>query len=196
MILDTDVNDYDQLFEIAKDAIRCGVDIIQLRDKQGTTNSILKFSQKIIKLTQGRIPYIINDRADLVKMSGAVGVHLGQEDVSIKMARKMVGPQAIIGASCQTWARVQNAQREGADYIGFGSVFKTETKPERNPMNLKLLQKIANEVEVPVFAIGGINLENIFQVKLMGVSRVAVCRAICEAKNRREVIKSFKKALS
>ena len=196
LILDRQVNTYDELFEIAKKSISAGADMIQLRDKLGSAKDILEFSRRISKLTKGRILFIVNDRVELALLSGASGVHVGQEDIPLKWARQILGPKAIIGVSCQTLAHAQRAAREGADYIGFGSVFKTLTKPQRSPMDLDSLKKIYNTIKIPVFAIGGINLKNISQIKAMGVNRAAVCRSVCLAKDIKQATKSFKKILS
>ena len=123
LILDAQVNSYGQLLDILKRSIRCGVDIVQLRDKAGSAREILKFSEKALKIVGDKMPFMINDRVDLAIMAGAAGVHLGQEDIPIAFARKMLGKKRIIGASCQTLEHARSAQREGADYIGFGSVF-------------------------------------------------------------------------
>jgi len=196
LILDAQVCSYDALFDIAKQAITYGVDMIQLRDKNGTANNILKFSKSVLALTKHKIPYIINDRLDLALIARADGVHLGQDDISIDVARRMMGKRAIIGVSCQTLAHAKEAQQKGADYLGFGSVFKTLTKPQRNPMDLNLLTKVSRAIKIPVFAIGGINLTNVSMLVQQGVNRVAVCRSICESRDIRKSIEAFKSALS
>ena len=128
--------------------------------------------------------------------AGADGVHLGQDDVPIKDARRMLGARAAIGVSCQSYEHARQAQSEGADYIGFGSVFKTLTKPERNPMNLDLLKKIVREIFIPVFAIGGVTLENIPALRAIGVRHFAVCRAVCTARSIREAVNDIKREIS
>ena len=181
LVLDTDVGDYDRLFFVAREAFKNGIDIIQLRDKTGLAKDILTFADKLRDVLKGKIPFIINDRVDVAIAAKADGVHLGQDDLSLKFARRMMGRRAIIGASCQTLAQARAAQREGADYIGFGSAFKTLTKPERQPMDLKLLAQVASSLRIPVFAIGGIHAGNIHLIKGAGAKRIAVCRAICDA---------------
>jgi thiamine-phosphate diphosphorylase len=196
LILDRQVNSYTELFRVAQKAIIAGVDVLQLRDKTGTAREILSFSEGILKLTRKKVLYVINDRVDLAIISGASGVHLGQEDISVAAARKMVGPEALIGVSCQTYARVQKARKDGADYIGFGSVFKTLTKPDRHAMDSELLRKIIPEARVPLFAIGGITLENIGGLRGLGVDRVAVCRAVCQARDVGQAVRQFKALLA
>ena len=196
LILDRQVNSYEKLFEIAQRTIPVGVDIIQLRDKNGSAKEILNFSKRILKLNKNRVPYIINDRIDVAIASRAHGVHLGQNDIPLKIARKMIGKKAFIGVSCQTLQHAQKAMEEGADYIGFGSVYKTLTKPGRNPMNIQLLEKVVRNIQIPVFAIGGIDLKNLPRLNALGVDRIAVCRAVCRAKNMERVVKNFKSFLS
>ena len=195
VILDTQVNDYTRLFEVAKTAIKNGVGIIQLRDKYGVAEDILRFSEKVLRIKGDRTLYIINDRLDLAKISGADGVHLGQEDVPVNQARTFLGKNVFIGTSCQTFAHVLKAQRLGADYIGFGSVFKTQTKPDRKPMDHKLLEKVMKHCSVPVFAIGGMTLDRYRQIKHLGVERIAVCRAVCEARDVSRAVKNFNDVL-
>lgn len=196
LILDRQVNDDGRLFEIARESIRHGVDIVQLRDKFGTARDTLRCFKGILRAVNGRVPIIMNDRVDLAIAAGADGVHLGQDDVPIKDARRMLGARAVIGVSCQSYEHARQAQSEGADYIGFGSVFKTLTKPERNPMNLDLLKKIVREIFIPVFAIGGVTLENIPALRAVGVRHFAVCRAVCTARNIREATNDIKKEIS
>ena len=196
LILDREVNSYDELFDIVKKSVPAGVDVIQLRDKYGTAKNILDFSKRIKKIIRNRALYIINDRMDLALAGQADGVHLGQDDCPIPVARRLLGKKFIIGASCQTPEHARAAQKEGADYIGFGSIFKTLTKPHRFPMDLKLFARVHRMIKIPIFPIGGINLDNIHQLRAMGVGRVAVCRAIGEAKDVAKATKNFGKILS
>ena len=194
LILDTQVNSYPELLDILKKSIRGGVDIVQLRDKAGSAKDILAFSKKAKKIIGNKVPYIINDRVDLAVVADASGVHLGQNDIPFEHARRIMGKRAIIGISCQNLQHARKAQREGADYIGFGSVFKTKTKPGRSPMDVEYLKKVVREIKVPVFAIGGIAQDNIGLLRQMGVERVAVCREICLAKDvsrMTQILKQF-----
>ena len=195
LILDAQVNSHSELLDILKKSVQGGVDIVQLRDKCGSARDILDFSRKALKITAGKVPYIINDRVDLAIMADADGVHLGQEDIPIALARRMMKPDAIIGVSCQTLAQAKAAQNDGADYIGFGSVFKTQTKPGRSAMDLKLLASVARKVSIPMFAIGGISRANIETLLPLGVSRVAICRDICESKDVKNAVQETKKIL-
>lgn len=194
LILDAQVNSHHQLLDILKRSLCGGVDIVQLRDKSGNAKDILSFSKEALRIIGDKVPFIINDRVDLAIMTDASGVHLGQEDIPLAWARKMLGTRKIIGVSCQTLEHARRAQKEGADYIGFGSVFQTQTKPGRRAMDLELLKKVVRQIKVPVFAIGGITLGNIGLLQKIGVERVAVCREICLARNVSEMTQILKQA--
>ena len=196
LILDTQVKDYETLLETAKKAVLSGVRVIQLRDKFGEAKDSLKFSRKILGWARGRIVYIVNDRVDIAKACGASGVHVGQDDLPVVDARKILGRRAVIGVSCQNWDHAQKAQGQGADYIGFGSVFKTLTKPDRKPMDQKMLKKVLSGIKIPVFAIGGINSENMLPLRTLGVQRFAACRAILEARDTYLAVNEFHRMIN
>jgi thiamine-phosphate pyrophosphorylase len=193
LILDAQVLDYGDLLRVLKDTVRYGVDIVQLRDKKGSAKEILNFCGQILKVTRHQIPFIVNDRVDLALLSGADGVHVGQEDISCLQARHMMGARKIIGVSCQSLASALDAQRQGADYIGFGAVFKTQTKPDCKVMDLTLLRKMVKQVKIPLFPIGGISRGNIGRLIPLGVTRAAVCRDILLADNAGEAVREFKR---
>jgi thiamine-phosphate pyrophosphorylase len=195
LILDAQVLDYARLLSVLKETVRFGIDIVQLRDKFGCASDILSFTRHALKITRHQIPFILNDRVDLAILSGADGVHLGQDDIPILDARRLLKSNAIIGCSCQTQAHIKKAQIQGVDYIGFGSIFKTLTKPERNPMNLKMLQQIHSVAHVPLFPIGGISRKNVNVLTDLGFSRAAVCRDILLAKNPGKAVEEFKNVL-
>ena len=192
LILDAQVLKHDALLDVLKDSVRGPVDIVQLRDKNGSVKNILDFCHQALKITKHKIPFIVNDRADIARISGADGLHIGQEDLNYSQAREILGRGKIIGVSCQTLRQARVAEVFGADYIGFGSIFQTETKPDRQPMDLDLLQKALKKVKVPIFPIGGISRENIGRLIPLGVTRVAVCRDILLAKDPGLAVKEFK----
>jgi len=196
LILDRKVLPYDKLFEIARKSLKAGIDIMQLRDKSGPPDEVLMFAKKLVRLTHGKIPLIVNDNVDLALEAKASGVHLGQDDMPINEARKAMGKHVLIGISCQTIEQALEAQRHGADYIGFGSVYKTLTKPERSPMDLNYLQSVVKRITIPVFAIGGIDLNNVETLNKLGIKRIAVCRAIIKAKDIKRRVRDFKRLIS
>jgi thiamine-phosphate pyrophosphorylase len=192
LILDTQVLAYGPLLQVLKDSVRGGVDIVQLRDKKGSAKEILDFCRKVLKITRHQIPFIVNDRADLAFFSGADGLHVGQDDLDCRQARKILGPGKIVGVSCQNLQQAAAAQALGADYIGFGSVFETQTKPGRQAMDLSLLRDVIKKIEAPVFPIGGISRRNISRLVPLGVRRAAVCRDILLAKKPAEAARELK----
>jgi thiamine-phosphate pyrophosphorylase len=196
LILDTQVLDHGSLLQVLKDSVRGGIDIVQLRDKKGSAKEILDFCRKALKITKHKILFIVNDRADLGFLSGADGLHVGQEDLDCLQARKMMGQGKIIGVSCQTLPQALKAQAQGADYIGFGSVFETKTKPGRQPMDLDLLKKVIAQIKIPVFPIGGISRRNISQLIPLGVRRAALCRDILLAKDAVKAVRELKRSIS
>lgn len=195
LILDAEVLSYTQLLARLKPAVRAGVDIVQLRSKKGSAKDILDFCRRIKKLVSGKALFIVNDRIDLALLSGADGVHLGQEDVPYAQARNLMGKKAVIGVSCQSLEHARKAQEEGADYIGFGSIFKTKTKPGRQPMDPKVLAKVIKEIKIPVFPIGGIGQKNLSRLTRLGVKRAAVCRDILLARDVVKTVGSLKDIL-
>jgi len=194
LILDTEVLDHSELLQVLKDSVRGGIDIVQLRDKKGSTKDILDLCRKVLRITKHKIPFIVNDRADLALAADADGLHVGQEDLDYTLARKIMGQDKIIGVSCQTLRQASLADVLGADYIGFGSVFQTKTKPGRQAMDLELLKKVIKRINVPVFPIGGISRSNIDQLIPLGVTKVAVCRDILLAKNAVQAVRELKRA--
>ncbi len=195
LILDAAVLDHAALLRVLKESVRFGIDIVQLRDKFGSAKNILAFCRQALRVSRHQVTFIVNDRVDVAKIAGADGVHLGQDDIDCREARMMLGSKAIIGVSCQNMAQARQAQRSGADYIGFGSVFKTQTKPERNPMDLKLLREVLLTIKVPVFPIGGITRGNIEILHQAGAARAAVCRDILLANDVGGAIAEFREKL-
>lgn len=196
VILDTAVNAPAELIAVAESCAGAGVDVLQLRDKAGNARETLELAVRLRQTIRGRALYIVNDRVDIALAAEAGGVHLGQDDFPVAAARTILGPGAVIGVSCQNFEHARKAAADGADYIGFGSVFKTLTKPDRRPMDLSLLEKVCREVEIPVFAIGGIRLDNIAPLRDRGVSRFAVCRDVCLADDPGRAARKYKETIS
>lgn len=181
VVLDTAVFGFTKLFNILKQTVAAGTLIVQLRSKDAATKEIITFLKKARTVTKNKALLIVNDWPQLVTASGGDGVHLGQDDLTLKEARVILGADKLIGISCQTLLQAKQAQKDGADYIGFGSVFKTQTKPDRQGLELKVITKISREINIPVFFIGGITLTNVQQVIKSGGKRIAVTRAVCKA---------------
>lgn len=191
-VLDAGVLSYDQLFDVLRCSADAGVDVFQIRDKDGADQDIAAFTRKCMAHLSGEKLFIVNDRINVALEAGADGVHIGQEDDAFEAVCDRGGEDFMIGVSCQSLAHAREAQRKGADYIGFGSVFKTLTKPQRDPMDLKVLASVLQEISIPVFPIGGISLENCKQVTTCGAQRIAVTRAICLAKDIQETVRTLR----
>jgi len=175
-----------------------GAGIIQFRDKQSNKESIVKEALLLRKaLSNTDTLFIVNDYLDVAKILNCDGLHLGQEDSSLGIARKILGPDKIIGVSCHNLKQALKAQKEGADYIGFGPVFPTTTKPRiKKTTGLNLIKKLKKKMKIPFFAIGGINKSNINEVLSSGTDKVAICSAILKAKNIPSEIKYFSNILN
>ncbi|MDP2938875.1 MAG: thiamine phosphate synthase [Candidatus Omnitrophota bacterium] len=197
LILDREVLDYASLLNVAHKAIKAGIDIIQLRDKIGLAKNTLSLAIKLRKLTKDfQAIFIVNDRIDLALLSHADGVHLGQDDIPLTKARSLLGKEKIIGISCHNLKESLIAQKEGANYIGLGPVFSTQTKPGFKPIGLDIISKIKIQLKIPIFAIGGMTVTNITQVLDAGASNIAVCRAICWQRGAFKATKALKKILT
>jgi thiamine-phosphate pyrophosphorylase len=167
-----------------REALRGGVDIVQLRIKDGTDESILETASRYRRLcAESGALLIVNDRPDLARAAEADGVHIGQDDDSVRTARAIVGPERLIGLSTHSQEQVTAAGRVGVDYIGVGPVHATPTKPGRPAVGLELVRYAATHSVLPFFAIGGITTENIAAVRAVGARRAAVVRALSEAKD-------------
>jgi thiamine-phosphate pyrophosphorylase len=174
-----------------QDALRGGVDIVQLRIKHGSDAEILDAAAWFARACDehGAL-LILNDRPDLVAAAGADGVHVGQDDASVARARELVGPDRLVGLSTHTPEQIERAS--GVDYIGVGPVHATPTKPGRPAVGLELVRYAAAHATVPFFAIGGIDATNVEQVRAAGGERVAVVRAIAEAADPRAAARTLR----
>jgi thiamine-phosphate pyrophosphorylase len=174
-----------------------GVDLVQLRDKRLADRELVARARHLRELTRStKTLAIINDRPDIAKLSDADGVHVGQDELSIKDARAIVGPKALVGVSTHSVEQARTAVLEGANYIGVGPTFPSTTKEFQALAGLELLRTVAAEIRLPAFAIGGITLENVGNVLAAGASRVAVSAAIVGAADPAAVAGEFLERLS
>jgi len=180
-----------------KAMVEAGVDLVQLRDKDRTDREIVSIGRKISELTRNSsTAFIMNDRADLAIAAGADGVHLGQDDLTVGEARRIVGPSKLIGVSTHSLTQAREAVSEGADYIGVGPVFPSTTKHFEKHVGLTLVREVSAEIKLPMFAIGGITLGNLSRVIESGARGVAVSGAVKVLDDLERVVREFKRCLA
>ncbi len=167
------------LEDTIEEALKGGAGIVQLREKNMSTRDFWQLALDVKKITdQYRVPLLINDRLDIALAVEASGVHIGQEDMPVAVARKLLGPEKILGVSAGTLDEAFLAEQAGADYLGVGALFPTATKIDANPVTRSVLQQICSQVSIPVVGIGGINENTIGELKGTGIAGVAVVSAI------------------
>ena len=172
-------------------AIKGGVSIVQLREKNCSSRKFLEIATSVKNITSKyKIPLIINDRIDIALAVYADGVHIGQDDLPCKTAREILGAEKIIGVSVSTVAEAIQAENDGANYLGVGAIFKTSTKTDAEIVSLETLKKIRDSVKISVVAIGGINKNNLSQIKDF-VDGVAVISAIISNENPENAAKDL-----
>lgn len=187
----------DEFLDAVASALEGGVDILQLREKTMPANQILKLGKKIKQLCQHYgTTFIVNDRIDIALLLEADGVHLGQDDLDVVSARKILGDKCIVGVSTHAPEQALKAVRDGADYIGVGPVFSTPTKAGKVPVGLEYVKWTSKNIEIPFFAIGGIDLDNFRQVLQAGANRIAVVRAIINANSPQQAVEKFQAKLN
>ena len=174
----------ESFLEKVETACRSGVTIIQLREKNLTTNQYYQLAKQVKKITDAyQVPLIIDDRLDVCLAVDAAGLHIGDDELPVSVARKVLGPEKILGVTAKTVNRALEAETSGADYLGTGAIFPTTTK-ENAPITLiSTLKTICQTVAIPVVAIGGLTSENIDQLIGTGIAGVAVVRDLMQAED-------------
>ena len=174
----------ESFLEKVETACRSGVTIIQLREKNLTTNQYYQLAKQVKEITDAyQVPLIIDDRLDVCLAVDAAGLHIGADELPVSVARQVLGPDKILGVTAKTVKRALEAEEGGADYLGTGAIFPTTTK-ENAPITLiSTLKTICQTVSIPVVAIGGVTSENIDQLAATGIAGVAVVRDLMQAKD-------------
>jgi thiamine-phosphate pyrophosphorylase len=180
---------------ITQQLVRGGIDLLQLRAKDKPLDLICQLAVSMLQITQSaNVPLIINDHPQLLREVNAQGCHVGQNDCPVAKARELAGRSVIVGKSTHTIEQALAAQAEGADYIGFGPIFSTPTKPEATPLGLGELKKLRQKVKIPFFCIGGIKETNFMKVAEAGAERVCIVSDLLLAPDinaRTRAIKAF-----
>ena len=181
-IIDLGYVEEPDLARVAEQMIEGGVDLTQLRGKGKSLDELVGHAAKLHELTaRSSTPLIVNDHAEIASRIPVEGVHVGQDDDSIEVARRKAGRSVLIGKSTHSLEQALAAQREGADYIGFGPIFATPTKPDYAPIGLGDIRRVHAEVSLPIFCIGGINIDNLQSVIGAGAKRVVMVSALLKA---------------
>ena len=176
-----------------EEACKYGITLLQLREKEKCGRDFLNLAFKVKKITDKyNIPLIINDRIDISMAVDAAGVHVGQSDINVKYARKLLGNNKIIGATTKTVEEAKQAVKEGADYLGVGAIYETTTKVKTKITSIKTLNEICNSVNIPIIAIGGLNEENLSVLKESKISGIAVVSAIMKSKDIKKSVENLK----
>lgn len=179
LVTDRDLLGDKDLTQTIEQAIQGGVTMVQVREKALSTLAFFQVALVIKNITKKHgIPFIVNDRVDIALAVDADGLHIGQDDMPLLIARKLLGNNKIIGVSVATLEEALLAEKEGADYLGIGAIFPTMTKDNANSVSLAELALIKNKVSIPIIAIGGINENNLQKVMATGVDGAAVISAI------------------
>jgi len=181
-IIDLSYIDSADIFRVAEAMIKGGVDSIQLRGKRQSVDELVDLAAELHELTtRSFTPLIVNDYAEIASRVPIEGVHVGQDDDSIEVARRKAGRAVVVGKSTHSLEQARAAQREGADYVGFGPIFATPTKPDYQPIGLKDIKQAHLDVNLPIFCIGGIKVDNLEQVIAAGARRVAIVSGLLKA---------------
>ena len=176
------IQDYSTLDQLIHQLVDANASIIQLRDKRLSAKQLVAAGKVIAKITRGtETRFVMNDRADVALAAGADGVHVGQDDLSVAAARKIMGAARLVGVSTHSIQQARQAVLDGANYIGVGPVFPSKTKSFKAHVGVELVEQVSAEIQLPAFAIGGINLERVDDIVGAGMKRVAVGNAVISA---------------
>ena len=179
------------MLDIAAAAVRGGADVVQLRHKTMPRGELLTLAREMRDLV-GDALFIVNDYVDIALMSGADGVHLGPDDLTVASARRVAGGRLLVGVSAST----PNAVQPGSDYVGCGPAFATPLKPQKEVIGAKGVAALNQALAIPVFAIGGIDESNVGQLTALGIRRACVVRAVADAPDPEAVVRRLRAMLT
>ena len=183
-ILDTGYLGIGQLVPTLHSLILGGIDVVQLRAKKSSLEEIVSAAKELAPICRAAgVSFILNDHPELVQQVGADGAHVGQDDIHVAEARELAGPGAIIGKSTHSLEQAVAAAAEEPDYIGFGPLFATPTKPDYAPIGTELIRTVHECVDLPIFCIGGIKLSNLEKVISLGAQRVVIVSDLLQAED-------------
>ena len=195
-ITDSTLFDEEEFLRRTEAALRGGATLLQLREKNSSTREYMALAEKVHTLTrQYHVPLIIDDRLDVAMAVNAEGVHLGQSDLPIHIARRIFGPDKIIGATAKTVKQATEAWEQGADYLGVGAIYPTTTKVKTILTSTEMLHRICQAVPIPVNAIGGLNKDNLSVLEGIPIAGVCVVSAIMKADDPEQAARSLREQI-
>lgn len=184
LVTDSDILEGRDFYNCIEEALKGGVTILQLREKDASGKEFLERAIKLRELTKKyNVKFIINDRVDIAMLCNADGVHIGQSDIPANKVRELIGEDKIVGVSARTVEEALIAKENSADYLGVGAMFTTTTKLDAKSVSIEKLKEIKKAVDLPIVAIGGLSLNNIDKLKVCNVDGYAVVSAILGAPN-------------
>jgi thiamine-phosphate pyrophosphorylase len=196
-ILDLSYVDNSDAVPVADAMIEGGVDLIQLRGKERPVEELVDLAAALHELTaRSSTPLIVNDHAEIAVKIPVEGVHVGQDDDAVADVRRRVDREILVGKSTHSLEQALAAQREDADYIGFGPIFATPTKPDYQPIGLKEIESVHRDVVLPIFCIGGIKVDNLKQIINAGARRVTIVSGLLKAADIAEYARTCKNLLN
>lgn len=182
LVTDSDILKNRDFYKCIEEAMKAGVTMVQLREKNTDGKEFLEKALKLRELTRKyNVAFIINDRVDIALLCDADGVHVGQSDIDAVSVRKLIGKDKIIGVSARSVAEAQKAKADGADYIGIGAMFSTSTKLDAKDVSFDTLREMTSQVDIPFVLIGGITLDNVSQLKEFNPDGYAIVSGILKA---------------
>jgi thiamine-phosphate pyrophosphorylase len=181
---------------ILEQLLNGGVDIVQLRGKNRGVDDLSALAKTLLPLAaEAGVPFIVNDHAEIARRVPVQGVHVGQDDETIAKVRFKVGRPIIVGKSTHSIEQAVAAEREGADYIGFGPLFATPTKPDYPPIGLRDIEEVHRRLTIPIFCIGGIKLDNVEEVLIAGAERVVIVSEFLQSKDPAACVRAARDSL-
>lgn len=196
LVTNSDKYSEEEFLERIESALKGGVDILQLREKDKTDLEILNLGKKVKALCDSyKVPMLIDDKPHIAWALG-LGVHLGADDMPIELGRKLLGPEALIGATAKSVEAAKIAEKQGANYLGVGAIFETKTHVKTKRTSLETLMEIKKNVGIEVYAIGGLNYDNIDILKGSGIDGICVVSAIMDSPNVEEEARKLKEKIN
>ena len=192
LVTDSDILKGRDFYKVIEDSMKAGVTMVQLREKDADGKEFLEKAMKLRELTRKyNVSFIINDRVDIAMLCDADGIHVGQSDIDAVSVRKLIGEDKIIGVSARSVEEAKKAKEDGANYLGIGAMFSTSTKLDAKDVSFDTLNNIINEVDLPFVLIGGINLDNVCQLKQFNPDGYELVSGILGAQDIKSRVKSW-----